>query len=78
MLINSVRKLTGLFVDEFAPLKTKDYSAEKAVILFKAFVFSARSGLTIEVPAGWEAKEEEGIGWFGDLMTSKPTIFDSL
>ena len=24
------------------------------------------------------AKEEEGIGWFGDLMTSKPTIFDSL
>ena len=31
---NKPRKLTGLFVDEFAPLKTKDYSAEKAVILF--------------------------------------------
>ena len=75
---NKPRKLTGLFVDEFSPLKTIDYSAEKAVILFKAFVFSARSGLTIEVPAGWEAIEEEGIGWFGDLMTSKPTIFDSL
>ena len=26
------RKLTGLFVDEFAPLKTRDYSSEKAVI----------------------------------------------
>ena len=51
---------------------------KKAVILFKAFVFSSRSGLVTEVPAGWEIKEEEGIGWFGDLMDSKPTIFDSL
>ena len=75
---NKPRKLTGLFVDEFSPLKTKDYSSEKAVILFKAFVFSSRSGLVTEVPAGWEIKEEEGIGWFGDLMDSKPTIFDSL
>ena len=75
---NKPRKLTGLFVDEFSPLKTKDYSSEKAVILFKAFVFSSRSGLVTEVPAGWEIKEEDGIGWFGDLMDSKPTIFDSL
>ena len=75
---NKPRKLQGLFVDEFAPLKTKDYSAEKAVILFKAFVFSSRSGLTTEVPAGWEVNEEEGIGWFGELMKSNPTIFDSL
>ncbi len=75
---NKPRKLSGLFVDEFAPLKTKDFSTEKAVILFKAFVFSSRSGLTIEVPSGWEIKEEEGIGWFGELMSSKPTIFDSL
>ena len=75
---NKPRKLSGLFVDEFAPLKTKDFSTEKALILFKAFVFSFRSGLTIEVPSGWEIKEEEGIGWFGDLMSSKPTIFDSL
>ena len=75
---NKPRKLTGLFVDEFSPLKTKDYSSEKAVILFKAFVFSSRSGLVIQVPADWEIKEEDGIGWFGDLMNSKPTIFDSL
>ena len=51
---------------------------DKAVILFKAFVFSSRSGLTIEIPAGWDVKSEEGIGWFGDLISSKPTIFDSL
>ena len=75
---NKPRKLTGLFVDEFAPLKTKDYSAEKATILFKAFVFSSRSGLTVEVPVDWQIMNEEGIGWFGELMTSKPTIFDSL
>ena len=75
---NKPRKLTGLFVDEFAALKTKDYSSEKAVILFKAFVFSSRSGLTTEIPAGWDVKSEEGIGWFGDLISSKPTIFDSL
>ena len=75
---NKPRKLTGLFVDEFAPLKTRDYSSEKAVILFKAFVFSSRSGLTTEVPSGWKIEEEEGIDWFGDLMSSKPTIFDAL
>jgi hypothetical protein len=75
---NKPRKLTGLFVDEFAPLKTKDYNSDKAVILFKAFVFSSRSGLTIEIPAGWDVKSEEGIGWFGDLLSSQPTIFDSL
>ena len=75
---NKPRKLTGLFVDEFAALKTKDYSSEKAVILFKAFVFSSRSGLTTEIPAGWDVNSEEGIGWFGDLITSKPSIFDSL
>ena len=59
---NKPRKLTGLFVDEFAPLKTKDFSSEKAVILFKAFVFSSRSGLVTEIPAGWEIKEEEVYG----------------
>ncbi len=75
---NKPRKLQGLFIDEFAPLKTRDYSAEKAVILFKAFVFSSRSGLTTEVPVGWQIQEEDGIGWFGDLMKSEPTIFDSL
>ncbi|MDG2355860.1 MAG: hypothetical protein P8L82_07560 [Paracoccaceae bacterium] len=75
---NKPRKLQGLFVDEFAPMKTRDYSAEKAVILFKAFVFSSRSGLATDVPAEWEINEEEGIGWFGDLMKSEPTIFDSL
>ena len=75
---NKPRKLQGLFIDEFAPMKTRDYSAEKAVILFKAFVFSSRSGLATDVPAGWEINEEEGIGWFGDLMKSEPTIFDSL
>ena len=75
---NKPRKLQGLFVDEFAPMKTRDYSSEKAVILFKAFVFSSRSGLTMEVPLGWEVNEEEGIGWFGELMKSNPTIFDSL
>ena len=75
---NKPRKLQGLFVDEFAPMKTKDYSAEKAVILFKAFVFSSRSGLTTDVPAGWDIADEEGIGWFGELMSNKPTIFDSL
>ena len=30
------------------------------------------------IPAGWQIEEEEGIGWFGDLMKSEPTIFDSL
>ena len=59
-------------------MKTRDYSAEKAVILFKAFVFSSRSGLTTDVPAYWEIHEEEGIGWLGDLMKSEPTIYDSL
>ena len=75
---NKPRKLTGLFIDEFAPLKTKDYSSEKATILFKAYVFSSRSGLTTEVPSGWEVQNEDGIGWFGELMSSEPTIFDSL
>ena len=75
---NKPRKLTGIFVDEFSPQKIIDYSAEKAAILFRAFVFSSRSGLTINVPAGWEATDEDGIGWFGELMVSKPTIFDSL
>ncbi len=75
---NKPRKFQGLFVDEFAPMKTRDYSAEKAVILFKAFVFSSRSGLTTDVPADWEIHEEEGIGWLGDLMKSEPTIYDSL
>ena len=75
---NKPRKLTGLFIDEFAPLKTKDYSSEKATILFKAYVFSSRSGLTTEVPSEWEVQNEDGIGWFGELMSSEPTIFDSL
>ena len=59
-------------------INLENYSSEKAVILFKAFVFSSRSGLTTEVPAGWDVKLEEGIGWFGDLLSSQPTIFDSL
>ena len=75
---NKPRKFKGLFVDEFAPMKTQDYSAEKAVILFKAFVFSSRSGLKTTVPAGWVITDEDGINWFGQLVVATPTIFDAL
>ena len=76
--MNKPRKFTGMFSNEFTGTKTKDYSAEKAVTLFKAFVFSSRSGIKTEIPAGWLITDIEGVDWFGELVISQPNIFDAL
>ena len=57
---NKPRKLKGLFGAADEPVKTKEYNADAAVKVFKAYVFAIRNEVAEMAPAGWTLGDVEG------------------
>jgi len=57
---NKPRKLKGLFGSADEPVKTKEYNADAAVKVFKAYVFAIRNEVAEMAPAGWTLADVEG------------------
>ena len=65
------RKLKPLFGALEAPEKRKEYSSEKAIKSFKAYVFALRSKTVPQSPSGWALDNDETLKRFGELVNSK-------
>ena len=65
------RKLKPLFGTLEAPEKKKDYSSEKTIKSFKAYVFALRSKTVPQSPIGWALENDESLNRFGDLVNAK-------
>ena len=65
------RKLKPLFGTLEAPDKKKDYSSEKTIKSFKAYVFALRSKTVPQSPIGWALENDESLNRFGDLVNAK-------
>ncbi len=71
----SERKLSGMFSSAFDGEKTKDYSVEKSLKIFKANIYSIRNGIMEKSTPGWSILDKEDIGWLGDLFDKEIDIF---
>ena len=65
------RKLKPLFGTLEAPEKKKDYSSEKTIKSFRAYVFALRSKTVPQSPSGWALENDESLSRFGDLVNAK-------
>ena len=65
------RKLKPLFGTLEAPDKKKDYSSEKTIKSFKAYVFALRSKTVPQSPIGWALENDKSLNRFGDLVNAK-------
>jgi len=65
------RKLKPLFGSLEAPEKKKEYSSDKAVKSFKAYVFALRSKTVPQSPTGWALDNDDTLNRFKDLVNSK-------
>ena len=65
------RKLKPLFGTLEAPDKKKEYSSEKTIKSFKAYVFALRSKTVPQSPSGWAIENDETLNRFRELINSK-------
>ena len=65
------RKLKPLFGTLEAPEKKKDYSSEKTIKSFKAYIFALRSKTVPQSPTGWALENDESLNRFGELVNAK-------
>ena len=65
------RKLKPLFGTLEAPEKKKDYSSEKTIKSFKAYIFALRSKTVPQSPTGWALENDDSLNRFGELVNAK-------
>ena len=65
------RKLKPLFGTLEGSEKKKEYSSEKTIKSFKAYVFALRSKTVPQSPAGWALDNDEALNRFRDLVNAK-------
>lgn len=65
------RKLKPLFGTLEGPEKKREYSSDKTIKSFKAYVFALRSKTVPQSPAGWSLDNDENLKNFGELINSK-------
>ena len=65
------RKLKPLFGTLEGPDKKKEYSSEKTIKSFKAYVFALRSKTVPQSPSGWSIENDETLNRFRELINSK-------
>ena len=69
------RKLSGMFSSGFDGQKTKEYSSEQSVKVFKATIFSLRNNSIPKSTPGWVITDVEDIDWLGELFTREVELF---
>ena len=69
------RKLSGIFSSGFDGKKTKVYSSEQSVKVFKATIFSLRNNTIAKATPGWVITDVEDIDWLGEVFTREIELF---
>jgi hypothetical protein len=69
------RKLSGMFSSGFDSQKTKEYSSEQSVKVFKATIFRLRNNTIPKSTPGWVITDVEDIDWLGELFTREVELF---
>ena len=72
------RKLKPLFGTLEGPEKKKDYSSEKTIKSFKAYIFALRSKTVPQSPTGWALDNDEFLNRFRDLVNTKVGVTGQL
>lgn len=65
------RKLKPIFGTLEGPEKKREYSSEKTIKSFKAYVFALRSKTVPQAPAGWALENDENLKAFGELVNAR-------
>ena len=71
------RKLSGMFSSALDPVKTKEYSFENTVKVFRVTTFAIRNNTMPKAPAGWNVTDIEELGWLKDLIEEPVSVLDS-
>ena len=69
------RKLSGMFSSGFDGEKTKSYSSEQSVKVFKANIFRLRNDTIPKASPGWTITDTEDIDWLGEVFTREIELF---
>ena len=69
------RKLSGMFSSSFDGLKTKEYSSEQSVKVFKAIIFRLRNDTIPKASPGWIITDTEDIDWLGEVFSREIELF---
>lgn len=75
---SSKRKMKPLFGTVDAPVSSCDYSEEKALKRFKAYLFSLRSSVAIQAEPGWKLSGCDELPFLRDIAAKTVTILDIL
>ena len=75
---SSKRKMKPLFGAVDAPVSSCEYSEEKALKRFKAYLFSLRSSVAILAEPGWKLSNFDELPFLRDTAAKSVTILDIL
>ena len=75
---NSKRKMKPLFGAVDAPVSSCEYSEEKALKRFKAYLFSLRSSVAIQAEPGWKLSNYDELPFLRDIAAKTVNILDVL
>ena len=73
------RKLSGMFSSALDPEKTKQYSFEQTIKVFRVTTFGIRNNTMPKAPGGWNISDvdEESMKWLKDLIEKPVDILDN-
>ena len=74
----SRRKLKPLFGTLEAAEKKKEYSSQKTIKSFKAYIFALRSKTVPKSPTGWALNNDESLKRFRELVNAKGGVTGQL
>lgn len=75
---SSMRKMKPLFGSVDAPVSGIDYSPDKGVKRFKAYLFSLRSSVAILAEPGWKLSNCDELPFLRDIAAKSVSILDIL
>lgn len=75
---NVKRKMKPLFGTVDAPVSGQEYSPDGSIKRFKAYLFSLRSSVAVQAPAGWKLSNCEDLPFLRDIAAKSINILDIL
>lgn len=75
---SSKRKMKPLFGAVDAPVSVREYSSDKALKRFKAYLFSLRSSVAIQAEPGWKLSSFDELPLLRDIAAKTVSILDIL
>ena len=75
---NIKRKMKPLFGAVDSPTSVREYDADNSIKRFKAYLFSLRSSVAVQAPAGWKLSNFEELPFLRDIAAKSVNILDIL